>query len=193
MSSTRVKDRKGAHLDFYETPGYVIDGIVGTGIVNGRRLLEPSAGKGAIARRLKHHLPSLVMTAVEIQPEFQPALDECCDHVMIGDFFEADLEPQFDLVVANPPFSQAKLFIERCLGLLLPGGRAIFLLRLPFIASVKRHQFFQRCKPSHIFVLSQRPKFGGTNIDSCDYAWFCWEQGGSTSTAFDWIAPINRR
>lgn len=192
MSSTRVRERRGKHVDFYETPAYVVEGLLSKNVVSGSRLLEPSAGKGAIIRSLADALPELHTTGVEIQPRFRADLEACCDHTIIGDFLTVELKPEFDLVVANPPFSQAGPFIERSLDLLTPSGLGIFLLRLPFIASVKRAEFFKDHRPSHVFVLTQRPKFGGDNIDSCDYAWFVWSKAGSDTTILDWIWPKAR-
>jgi len=191
MSSTKVKDRKGVHLDFYETPPRALDSLFSVVRLDGpRAVLEPSAGKGAIARYLRANYPGLHVTGVEIQPQFEPELRVVCDEVVIADFLVAQLTRRFALVVANPPFSLAQQFIERALGLLTEGGKAAFLLRLPFVAGVKRFDFFQKHKPAYVLVLSQRPKFGGDNIDSCDYAWIVWGAVSAKTTELRWLPPV---
>lgn len=66
-----------------------------------------------------------------------------------------------------------------------------FLLRLSFLAGIKRYGLFQSMRPSKVNILSQRPKFGGSNIDSCDYAWVIWSKNPSDVTLLDWIEPSN--
>jgi hypothetical protein len=192
MSSTLVKNRKGEHIDFYETPDYVTDGLLDSGFChNAKTLLEPSAGKGAIIRRVLLRHPAINITAVEIQHKFSKDLNELIPDVIIADFFTTDLEP-FDRIIANPPFSQAENFIKHAYNSLSINGRMAFLLRLSFLASVKRYKLFEKLRPSNVLILSQRPRFGGTNIDSCDYAWAIWDKCGTYVTTVDWIKPNER-
>lgn len=192
MSSTKVKDRQGKHLDFYETPEKVVTGLIESEFFDStvRTVLEPSAGRGAIVRVVRDKFPAYRVTAVEIQDEFVPDLAKTGADFIVGDFLAQHPAPQFDRIVANPPFSQAEEFVRHAYEFLKPNGRMAFLLRLPFIASVKRYPLFKELKPSEIHVLSQRPKFGGTNIDSCDYAWFVWDRNPILSvTMLWWIGP----
>lgn len=183
MSSTRVADRKGTFLDFYETPEKTTRGLLETGFLDGATtVLEPSAGRGAIVRLVNH----LKVTAVEIQPEFADDLKSISEEVIIGDFLSCQ-PGSFSRIIANPPFSQAEAFIRHAFTCLEDDGKMAFLLRLPFIASVKRYHLMAEMKPASIYVLSQRPKFGGTNIDSCDYAWIVWTKTRPEITVLDWI------
>ncbi len=185
MSSTRVKDRKGVHLDFYETPIKTTQKLLEHFDVRGK-LLEPAAGKGAILKAVGH--PKENVTALDIQPSFRESLCDYADEVRIQDFLEYK-DKKFDTIIANPPFSQSEAFIRHAFSLLDEGGKMAFLLRLPFLASVKRYSLFQELRPVQILVLSQRPKFGGDNIDSCDYAWFIWDEVGEDITMLDWLSP----
>lgn len=188
MSSTKVKDRLGRHLDFYETPANVVNGLLDIGFFSGRTFLEPSAGRGSIINSVLARFPSITTTAIEIQDEFRESLLKIKVEVIIDDFLLVEPRP-FDRIIANPPFSQALEFIQHAWKFLSKTGKMAFLLRLPFAASVKRHALFQELRPSQVMVLSQRPKFGGDNIDSCDYAWFVWEKPLATKTELLWIAP----
>ena len=50
----------------------------------------------------------------------------------------------------------------------------IMLLRINFLSSQKRYDFWQQFPPDGLFVLSKRPSFTGTGTDSQEYAWFVW-------------------
>lgn len=190
MSSTLVKNRLAPCLDFYQTPDNAVLSLLGHyPFAHAKTALEPSAGKGAIAKHLKKK--GLHTTSIEIQPQFKDDLASTSDKVVICDFLTENMTGRlFDLVVANPPYSMAQPFIEKCLTLLSPGGSAAFLLRLSFAGSIKRMAFFKEHRPLSILVLTQRPKFGGNNIDSCDYAWFVWGDKSSPSTEFAWAPPV---
>jgi hypothetical protein len=192
MSSTKVKDRKGKHLDFYETPIRAIEGLFSRGFIDEtvKSVLEPCAGRGAIVTQVRKKYPIVTITAVEIQESFSEDLGKTGADYIIGDFLDSAQIPMYDRIIANPPFSQAEEFIRHAFGWLKENGQMAFLLRLPFLAGVKRYKFFQYLKPNEINVLSQRPKFGGTNIDSCDYAWVIWHKNPPINiTLFDWIEP----
>ncbi len=193
MSSTRVAARRGKHLDFYETPAPVTHALLDTGLGdNMLSVLEPCAGRGAILRAWNERYPDVSMTCVEIQEEYTDALRRLPARAIIcGDFLKLTPQPVFDLVLCNPPFSQAEEFVRTAWEWLAPAGQMAFLLRLPFLASVKRYRLFEAMRPCRVHVLSQRPKFGGANIDSCDYAWFVWSRAFKNSiTWLDWLLPV---
>lgn len=75
-------------------------------------------------------------------------------------------------VLTNPPFSLA---LEFCDHAIKHSGNVFMLLRLNFLASRKRREWWRSNKPSALFILSERPSFtddGAT--DATDYAWFYW-------------------
>lgn len=190
MSSTRVANRKEKQVDFYPTPISVTKGLLPFLEVVPSNFLEPCAGNGKIIEAVKSHYPNCVASAIEIQNGFKDDLLQLTDDVVIADFLTMKAMPQYSLIITNPPFSQAMEFVKAAYEWLGPNGQMAFLLRLPFVASVKRYNFLKTLKPSKILVLSQRPKFSGTNIDSCDYAWFIWNKNEATKqTILDWIPP----
>lgn len=65
-------------------------------------------------------------------------------------------ETKREIIVTNPPFSLAKEFIERA----LKNSHDVFmLLRLNFLGSLERHDWWKDHSPSALFVLSKRPNF----------------------------------
>lgn len=103
-------------------------------------MLEPGAGSGNIIKTLQKY-GDFSIDAVEIRAEEAQHLQDLGVNVIIGDFLSMDLGKKYDLIIGNPPFNQAIEFVEKCLGLLKPGGRLIFLLRTAFMESDQRFEF----------------------------------------------------
>lgn len=94
-------------------------------------VLEPSAGTGAILRRVVGNpMPLDVAVAVEIHPKRAAALREIDKRIEVieGDFLTLRPTPTFDTVLMNPPFAlkdNASAYvdhIEHAIRFLAPGG-----------------------------------------------------------------------
>jgi len=87
---------------FYETPPELARRMVALADVReGHRVLEPSAGKGAILRALP---PAVHRTAVELNGAMV-GLVAHADRVHYGDFLQCNgTLGTFDRIIANPPF-----------------------------------------------------------------------------------------
>jgi hypothetical protein len=89
----------------------------------------------------------------------------------------------YDIIITNPPFYLAKEIIEKALSEVNDGGYVIMLLRLNFLGSKGRYEFWDKYPAKHIFVHHQRMSFtdkGGT--DSIEYAHFVWQKGHKPET-----------
>ena len=133
-------------------------------------MLEP--GCGDAAPFAKHAKKRGVYSAlgVDIRDITRPGLIGNTDFLSPG-FNPA---PTFDVIATNPPYNLAQEFVEKSLTLLSSNGIAAFLLRLGFLASLKRAELFKRRPPCQIEVLQRRPSFTGNGTDSHDYAVFYW-------------------
>ena len=121
---------------FFETPTQVAAKIAAlAGIKPGDRVLEPSAGKGAIIRAIQQECPQLaVVFACELNPQMASdlstlaAASRIAGHgdvvVTCEDFL--DHEEKYDRIVMNPPFTQdqAVRHVKHAYDLLNPGGAA---------------------------------------------------------------------
>lgn len=94
---------------FFETPPAVVDMLMEEVWASGKkftplsRVLEPSAGRGAIVRELGNHFGEI--WACEIWDLNRDYLRNFGDVNLIEhDFMELHEENEFDLIVANPPF-----------------------------------------------------------------------------------------
>lgn len=146
MISDGERSDVGKDFGFFETPpelAYRMVELLGP-IPQGARVLEPSAGDGALVRALVRgagaELVGGSLDMIEIRPEALTALKECEElishvadvHVEIGDFLthafladEAGVIP-YDRIIMNPPFSMPGLpladvtHVQRALELLEP-------------------------------------------------------------------------
>lgn len=96
-------------------------------------ILDPAAGTGQLVIPIKW-LPRRLVTAVEIKLSRYKHGQERCHWVnwIHGDFFELSIHDQFDLIIANPPFSLRMEFIAESLKLLKPSGRLLYLMPIDF-------------------------------------------------------------
>lgn len=198
MSSTNRGGERAAD-DFYETPAWCVRAILfHLPALAGRRILEPSAGRGAIVRELLR-AGATDVDAVEIDAARLGAVSvigtvderirqQAADWrgegpvrgggigvLLRGDFLRLsaeDFSAPFDLVVMNPPFAAAQEHVEHAISLLAPGGTVAALLRLAFCVSAKRAAF-RAAHPFDLYPLASRPSFTPDGkTDSADYAWF---------------------
>lgn len=95
-----------------------------------------------------------------------------------ADYLKTKLTYQPDIIISNPPFSLAMEFIEKSLQDVKNGGWVIYLLRLNFLESKKRKEFFDKHMPAYLFVHHARMSFtdNGTT-DSVAYCHMCWKKG----------------
>lgn len=161
-----------------------------------KTVLDAGCGTGAILRACGEYWPAeplligvdTSVDRVRQANEYEPYPDrdhfyEVADFFSIkGQHFEVPDEDDpggehvalcdlpFDLVIANPPYSDAERFVEHALTI---GRTCCFLLRLNWLASKKRAAF-HRAHPSDVFVLPRRPSFTNGGTDATEYAWFVW-------------------
>lgn len=115
----------------FPTPNTLIDKMLEyADVTPGHRVLEPSAGTGAILKKIPCVRPDGNISAVEINQSLCDQLRPYADDVLCGDFlsFNGDLL-KFDKIIMNPPFHNGQdiKHIEHALTFLKPGGRLVAL------------------------------------------------------------------
>lgn len=188
MSATGRGERGGGGADFFPTPAWCVDWLLRAVDLPGGDWLEPSAGDGAIIRAVNARRKDVKWTAVEIREEMRPRLEASGVHrelVIAGvDFLAADCRVRlasdthfegYDVVLGNCPYGEAGRHVHCAL---LEGKIVALLLRLNFLGSQKRCDFWRR-HPADVYVLSERPSFDGEGTDATEYAWFVWGQCGT--------------
>ncbi len=130
-------------LDFFPTPETVADEMVNAaGIEDGMSVLEPSAGMGHIAERIRE--TGVEPDVVEFSSGRRELLDAKGFNVVGNDFMEVTGE--YDRIVMNPPFSNRRDadHVRHAYGLLKPGGRLVAIMgEGVFFGSDKKAQGFR--------------------------------------------------
>lgn len=170
---------KRSPYDFYPTPKAAFDAFYAADWENWMlcdKILEPCAGDGNLIKYMREKGINKFIWANELDQSHQPQLEQSGASAFgYKDFLQMKgVEDVYDIIITNPPFSCAQEFIEKCLTEWKP-KRTIMLLRLNFLGSQKRKEFWQKFPPSRIYVLSKRPSFTGNGTDSQEYAWFVWD------------------
>lgn len=125
------------------------------------RILEPTAGKGAIVKVLREFFPEASITAVELDRKRFEVLQASglCDVAICGDYAEQDFaDGQFHLAAINPPFTVAQSIVSRALN---HARETVALLRLGFLASKERKPFWRR-NNADVMPLAKRPSFAAS-------------------------------
>ena len=111
-------------LQYFPTPKPIVQLMIEkANLKRGMKVLEPSAGEGAIADELR--VCGCVVTVCELHQPFREKLQaEGYKVLEEPDFLKVDSDPVFDAVIANPPFSRQQ-DISHCshmLDMLKPNG-----------------------------------------------------------------------
>lgn len=140
--------------DEHYTPQYAVD-ILLPYLPKGKTIWEAAYGTGKLAKHLRTAGHKVVGN---------PGLD-----------FRRDDPGEFDIIVANPPFSLKDEFLKRAYSL---GKRFASLLPLEALTGEKRCPLFMR-HGIEMLVPSKRIKFhhNGQPANHCNFptAWFCWK------------------
>ena len=115
------------------------------------RILEPSAGQGALIDALFRHFEYLDITAIELMDTNRQILKEKYQDIIwfesTTNFLELKAPNQYDWIIANPPFTKNQdiLHVYHMYDCLAPGGRMVSIVsEHSFISSNKMEMEFQR-------------------------------------------------
>ena len=156
MSATNRGAKRKVN-DTYDTPDYTIDSLLDVLVIpKVYTFLEPCIGGANIYAKI--NLPANQMN--------------WCEIAQGRDYLKANFPQSYDLIITNPPFSKAKEFLEKSL---TEANSVWYLLRVNFLASKNRVDWWQDKLPTHLLILSARPSFTGKGTDATEYAWFGWD------------------
>jgi hypothetical protein len=117
---------------YFPTPTALVDRMLDqlSTIFPGARVLEPSAGKGNIAERIRVLQPEADIFVIEQQVELQKILTAKGFELVGSDFTMYQTDNHFDYIVMNPPFEQSQdaEHVIKAHDLLLPGGELVAIV-----------------------------------------------------------------
>lgn len=167
--------------DFYAIDPKAVEGLVKVESFN-NKILEPCCGAGHISEVLKSH--GYIVTSEEL-------FDRGYGNTGL-DFLKREIEWGGD-IVTNPPYKNCLDFIKHSLEIIRLGRKVAMLLRIQFLESKNRREFFEESPPIRIHVFSERilcsknGEFKPSESKAVCYAWFVWEKGFKGKPELNWI------
>lgn len=169
--SQRLSGYARQELDFYATPAWVTEALVGSIVARPGTIWEPAAGEGHMVRVLQDRF---MVLATDVQ------------HGV--DFLKTEVLPDASIrgIITNPPYERAVEFCEHALKLTKPvGGFVAMLLRVDFDSGRTRSYLFAGNPAwSKKVVLTKRivwfvdEETGKPKASpSYNHAWFIWNHG----------------
>ena len=155
-------------FNFFQTPPKIADKMGAFLAEMGRdvKILEPSAGLGALAHAAEKYLDdSAEIVCCEIQDEFIKILESKYKTVK-RDFLDFHPGPVFDGCIMNPPFRNhaAEKHVDHAWDCLKPGGRLVALVGKGAVDSIDE-EFY-----GHVFHKEKIVKgFKETSVDTFLY------------------------
>lgn len=182
---------KGIHNraegDFYATQSKTTKAFLDKFKLEGS-ILEPACGMGHISEVLKEYYPNQEIVSTDLTYR----------DYGVGEinFLTHDYGRTFDNIITNPPFSLAMEFIER--GLEITNKNVIMLLKIQFLESKARKEFFKENPPKYIYVFSDRQSTlkDGLELNPLNnrpwsttllLAWFVWEKDFKGEPIIRWL------
>lgn len=96
---------KRQQAQYFPTPKPVVDRLLDLArLESGMRVLEPSAGSGAIAAAVAER--GATVDCIERDPGYAATLVDAGHQVRVADFLTVPPQPVYDRVIMNPPFTR---------------------------------------------------------------------------------------
>ena len=158
---------------YFPTPDNIIDLMLDHADIQSADIcLEPSAGHGAIADKIKPLCSQI--DVIEQNYTLSDILKLKGYAATQGDFMETEFPHGFDKIVSNPPFEKLQDIdhVRRAYECLNPGGRLVSIMSpSPFFNSVKKaedfRQWFDSVGGEKIDLPEGSFKPSGTGINTC--------------------------
>ncbi len=199
MSSTNrggEREEEDKYFTRYPVALGICEALKGYGIEAPRKILEPSAGTGAFVSCAAEvwRPETLIYNDIDTSLMLTEHLLRAGQHAHFivaqeSDFLLMPEAGDYDLVIGNPPYSEAEKHVRKALTMIREDGVVAFLLRVNFLAGIERTAGLWAEHPHEFMgVLDKRPKFvDGWRInkhnkkvkkgtDSCEYAVFVWRK-----------------
>ncbi len=168
--------------DFYATDPTALIALLDTGEVFSENVWECACGDGALSKTLTSYGYNVKSTDLIYRGYGEGNVD----------FLAFDGEYDGD-IVTNPPYGNAKEFVEKALGVVTDGHKVAMLLRLQFLETKARRALFEKFPPKYVYVSSSRiqcaknGEFKEAGSSAVAYAWFVWEKGFAGETTVRWF------
>lgn len=143
-------------------------------------ILEPCCGEGYMSEVLKS--AGYNVTSSDLIDRGYGEVKSLFDY----EHFDGD-------VITNPPYKLALDCVKKSLDLVDDGHKVAMFLKIQFLESKTRKEFFEQCPPKVVYVASGRLScakngdFSRCAGNAMSYAWFIWEKGYKDDTILKWF------
>ena len=182
LRTTNTRNKNSETNDYYATDPKVIDELLRFEDFK-KDILEPCVGGGHLAYRLNDY--GFSVKGFDI-------IDRSYPNTVIKNVL--DIEKNNLDIITNPPYKNAKEIIEHLIQVSDKGIKIACFLKLTFLESVNRYEFFKKYPPKRIYVFSYRINYARNGnfekyqaMKAVAYAWYVWEVGSYEKTYIDWI------
>lgn len=177
LKSKKLEER--AEFDLYETPSFATEQLLKSYDLKSP-IWEPACGRGAICRVLESSGYKVIGSDLHDHGFGRTGVD-----------FLLTKSTKALTIITNPPYLTALEFCRHGLDLLSGrGGRLIMLLRLDFLCSKGRRDFFLNSPLMTVLVFSTRIRFpvpgSKKGRAAVNYAWYIWEDGYKGLPSIGW-------
>ena len=174
--SATNRGSKRIKSDFYVTPPEVVSSFLNNHQLQEGYILEPCAGNGSFVKAIRQAGYDNRITSIEIlEQRYDDLLQYGNSEVIITDYLEWEPDRKYKTIITNPPYSLALEFLNKCFEIAKEDTEIIMLLRLAFLESKRRYNFWQKHPVNKLYVLSSRPSFTGKGTDATAYGFFVWD------------------
>lgn len=101
--------------NFFPTPEHVVKGMIKDLKLNGKTILEPSAGKGDIVNVIQDKYDYTKCYCIEKNQQLRAILREDGHKVIDEDFLTYTPDMIFDYIIMNPPFSEGITHLKKAI------------------------------------------------------------------------------
>ena len=131
---------------FFPTPSAVIELMLNRAAIElGDTVLEPSAGKGDIADKVREQYPQNTLHTIEVNGRLRDVLTAKGHEIVERDFLDLE-SAEYDVIVMNPPFERMADIehLRKAFDHLKEGGRVVSLMsESPFFRTDRKAEEFR--------------------------------------------------
>ena len=193
LAGGNPKNKRVKH-DYYATNPLALDMLLDVESFNMKDVLEPCVGEGHLATRIHEHYPMSNIDCYDIvERDYNPDYA----NIYVKDFLDVEPQKKYDSIITNPPFSLAQEFIENSINMLKEDGKVAMFLKIQFLESSRRKEFFEKYPPKIIYIFRSRMATwnNGQKLNpegkrwqtTFLHAWFIWEKGFKGEPVIRWI------
>ena len=188
LGASNHTESERADLDYYATEPKAVEMLLQQEDFS-QFIWEPACGEGHISEVLLKNGFDVLSTDI-VNRGYKGQRIEI-------DFLKAnlfsDLSENCMDIITNPPYSQAKEFIQKALDISTPETKIAMFLKLTFLEGQARRKLFEENPPKIVYVFSKRVKcakngnFENISSSAVAYAWFIWVKGFKGEPVIRWI------